>query len=134
MMEGDGIDVRFLKPEDGVFLHTHQPDRYPDPDFVFFVDRDQPNRRVTRRDLIFLRRDVDRIKAAPADKPLDPRERATWARIVRVLAAEADLDLKQHTKAAGVLATMATQRGLALDGRLDTTISDKLKLARDIDK
>jgi hypothetical protein len=58
------IDVKFLEPLDGVFHHKNQPDRYPDPEFVFWVDIDQPNRKVTFENLLFLKQDLDRFRVA----------------------------------------------------------------------
>lgn len=85
--EFDGIDVKFLEPHDGAFHHRHQPDRFPEPEFTFFVDDDQPNRRVTTKDLLFVREDLNRLQREPEAKPLSDRAETTYLNIIGAMLA-----------------------------------------------
>jgi len=69
----------------------------------------------------------------PEEDGLDPRERTTLLQIIAVLAAEAELDLTKHSKAAGILLQKGGTHGLELPSKQDT-IADKLKEARDLQK
>ncbi|MCJ8168723.1 hypothetical protein [Atopomonas sediminilitoris] len=51
-------------------------------------------------------------EAPPAEKPLEPRERASVAKIISVLAAAADIDLSQPHKAEATFSALAANLGL----------------------
>lgn len=83
--EKGGIDAEILEPLDGAFLHAHQPDRYPVSEFLFFVDREQPNRRITTADLLFLQSDIEAFHSACGSalaRPFGDTERNTLLKII----------------------------------------------------
>jgi hypothetical protein len=99
--EKDGIDVSFLIPEDGAYLHRHNPDRYPEPEFTFFVDEKQPNRHITVDDLLFLRTELEKYRdevATANEKPMEQRERKTYQHIVGALMEYIEGDTPQTEK------------------------------------
>lgn len=62
----DGIDVGFLEPEDGAQLHVEDPERFPHPEFVLWLEtgegaQDSP-RRITLNDLWFRRIDIEALR------------------------------------------------------------------------
>ena len=61
------------------------------------------------------------------------RERTTMLQIIAALAAEADLDLEKHSKAAETLQAIGAKHGLELPKKSDT-IAGKLKEARELQK
>ncbi len=76
----------------------------------------------------------DRPSGQKDERPdeLTPKERRTWAQIVKVLCAAQGIDLKQPYKAAERLNTLGGTHGIELPAKPDT-IADKLKQARDIE-
>jgi hypothetical protein len=60
------VEVGFLVPEDGAKLHEQDPERFPMPEFVLWLEtgegaQDQP-RRITRSDLLFRRIDIEALR------------------------------------------------------------------------
>lgn len=75
------------------------------------------------------------LLSQPAQKPpegLDPRERATMLRMIKVLARAQGLTLEKPHSAADQLEALAAHHGIDL-GRKGKAIADKLTQARDID-
>ena len=67
----------------------------------------------------------------PVEEKLDVRERTTLLQIIAALAAEANLDLAKHSKAAETLQAIGAKHGLEMPKKKDT-IAGKLKEARDL--
>jgi len=73
------------------------------------------------------------VQLEPVEKNLDTRERTTLLQIIAALAAEAELDLEKHSKAAETLLAIGAKHGLEMPKKKDT-IAGKLKDARDLQK
>lgn len=61
-----------------------------------------------------------------ADKPLDPREKTTWAQIVKTLCLEQELPLNNPYKAAEIIQQIAANHGVNVPLKKDT-IAKRLK-------
>jgi hypothetical protein len=70
--------------------------------------------------------------AGTNSEDMDPRERTTLLRMIRLLCELEDIDITKPYKAYEVLAEMAASKGLALPGSKNA-MAEKLKAARDID-
>ncbi|MDP3701298.1 hypothetical protein [Methyloversatilis sp.] len=69
------VEVGFLVPEDGAKLHEQDPERFPMPDFVLWLEtgegaQDEP-RRITCGDLLFRRIDIQALKLQEAENDRD---------------------------------------------------------------
>lgn len=69
-------------------------------------------------------------QATAGTEEIDPRERATFLRLIRFLCELQDIDISKHNTAYEVLAAMAATKGLTMPGSKNT-IADKLKDARE---
>lgn len=110
------------------------------------VDKDGISHRVLfmvyGADFIVFKDDIDellsdveearRLNAEPAKVDMDPRERASFLRLIRFMCELTDIDISQHYKAYEILETMAAQKGLELPGSKNA-IASKLKAAKEID-
>lgn len=60
------IEVRFLVPEDGAKLHEQNPERFPMPEFVVWLETAEgtqdESRRITLNDLWFRRIDIEALR------------------------------------------------------------------------
>jgi hypothetical protein len=89
--------------------------------------------RVTKRELDRLQRELSAHRGRQhVDEPADPRSARTLNRLIRVLAAEAQVDLSQHHKAAGIVAEMAARHGLVLP--TPETVARALRAAALVDQ
>ncbi|MBT9516530.1 MAG: hypothetical protein IV112_07545 [Methyloversatilis discipulorum] len=69
------VEVGFLVPEDGAKLHEQNPERFPTPEFVLWLEteegaQDSP-RRITLNDLWFRRIDIEALKQQEAENDRD---------------------------------------------------------------
>jgi hypothetical protein len=85
--------------------------------------------RLFGSDFIVFKDDVESLLKGSETEEIDPRERATFLRLVRFLCELQDIDISKHNKAYEVLAQMAANKGLTMPGSKNT-IADKLKDAR----
>lgn len=71
------------------------------------------------------------IKAATAQAEMTPKERNVWAKLVKVLCMEAEIELVEPYKAAGIIRALTTKHRVENWPADDETIATKLKKARE---
>lgn len=86
--------------------------------------------KLTGSDFIVLKDDVESLLKGSGTEEIDPRERATFLRLIRLLCELQDIDISKHNKAYDVLEAMAATKGLTMPGKKNT-IANKLKDARE---